>query len=185
GSFELNPAGIEGYRELFLELERRTVGSPINIVHLGSLTREDEEAAQARPANQSFGFFSLLHIAQAIGELRTSIPTKIGIISNRLHSVTGEEDVAPAMATVLGPCGVIPKEYPNIKCFSIDLSDSHPIDGQPDELLARIISEFAEEPPSPVIAYRGKYRWERHLEPVRLKEPVPSSAPSEPTAIRR
>ena len=89
GSFELNPAGIEGYRELFLELERRTAGAPINIVHLGSLTREEEEAAQDRRANQNFGFFSLLHIAQAIGELRTSIPTKIGIISNRLHSVTG------------------------------------------------------------------------------------------------
>jgi acyl transferase domain-containing protein len=184
GSFEVNPARIEGYRELFLDLERRTAGAPINIVHLGSLVREGE-AAQACSSNQNFGFFSLLHIAQAIGELRTSIPTKIGIISNRLHSVTGEEDVAPAMATVLGPCGVIPKEYPNIKCFSIDLSDSHPIDGLPDELLARIISEFAEEPPSPVIAYRGKYRWERHLEPVRLKEPLPSSAPSEPTAIRR
>ena len=184
-SFELNPATIEGYQELFLELERRTAGAPINIIHLGSLVREDEEAANASSANQNFGFFSLFHIAQAIGELRTFIPVKIGIISNRLHSVTGEEDVAPAMATVLGPCGVIPKEYPNIKCFSIDLSDSHPIDSLPDELLARIISEFAEEHASPVIAYRGKYRWERHLEQVRLKEALPSSAPSERTAIRR
>jgi acyl transferase domain-containing protein len=184
GSFDLNPSCIESYRELFLDLERRTAGAPINIVHLGSLVREDE-AAEASSSNQNFGFFSLFHIAQAIGELRTSIPIKIGIISNRLHSVTGEEDVAPAMATVLGPCGVIPKEYPNIKCFSIDLSDSHPIDSLPDELLARIISEFAEEHASPVIAYRGKYRWERHLEQVRLKEPLPSSVVSEPTAIRR
>lgn len=185
GSFELNPAGVEGYQELFRQLERRTGGAPINIVHLGSLIREDEEAAQASSANQNFGFFSLLHIAQAIGELRTSIPVKIGIISNRLHSVTGEEDVAPAMATVLGPCGVIPKEYPNIKCFCIDLPDNHPIDSLPDELLARIISEFAEEHVSQVIAYRGKYRWERHLEQARLKEPLPSSAPSNAATLRR
>src|SRR5208283_1590978 len=34
GSFELNPAGIEGYQKLFLDLERRTAGAPINIVHL-------------------------------------------------------------------------------------------------------------------------------------------------------
>jgi acyl transferase domain-containing protein/acyl carrier protein len=183
GSFDLNPATIEDYRELFQELERRTAGAPINIVHLGSLVREDE-AAEASSSNQNFGFFSLFHIAQAIGELRTSIPVKIGIISNRLHSVTGDESVAPAMATVLGPCGVIPKEYPNIKCFSIDLADSHPIDSRPDELLARIISEFGEEHASPVIAYRGKYRWERHLEQVRLKDSLASSKPGE-SAIRR
>ncbi len=141
---------------------------------MGSLTIEDEEAAPARPANQNFGFFSLLYIAQAIGELRTSIPTKIGIISNRLHSVTGEEDIAPAMATVLGPCGVIPREYPNLKCFNIDLPDSQPFESLSDEWLARIISEYAEEPASRVIAYRGKYRWERYFEPVKLNEPRPS-----------
>jgi acyl transferase domain-containing protein/acyl carrier protein len=185
GSFELNPAGIEGYRELFLELERRTAGAPIHIVHLGSLTREDEEAAQARPADQNFGFFSLLHIAQAMGELRTSIPTKIGVISNRLHSVTGEEDVAPAMATLLGPCGVIPREYPNIKCFNIDLPDSQPFERLPEEWLARIISEYAEEHASRVIAYRGRYRWERHFEPVKLNETPASRAPSGAPVIRR
>jgi acyl transferase domain-containing protein len=185
GSFELNPAGIEGYRELLLELELRTSGAPINIVHLGSLTREDEEAAQAGPANQNFGFFSLLHIAQAIGELRTSIPTKIGIISNRLHSVTGEEDIAPAMATVLGPCGVIPREYPNLKCFNIDLPDSQPFESLRDEWLARIISEYAEDHASRVIAYRGKYRWERRFERVKLNEPLPSRTPSAGPVIRR
>jgi len=185
GSFELNPAGIEGYQELFLELERRTAGTPINIVHLGSLIREDEEAAQASSANQNFGFYSLFHIAQAIGELRSSIPIRIGIISNRLHSVTGEEDVAPAMATVLGPCGVIPKEYPNVKCFNIDLPDSQPFESLPDEWLGRIISEFAEEHASRVIAYRGKYRWERHFERAKLNEPLPSAAPSEVPVIRR
>jgi acyl carrier protein len=185
GSFELNPAGIEGYQELFLELERRTAGTPINIVHLGSLIREDEEAAQASSANQNFGFYSLFHIAQAIGELRSPIPIRIGIISNRLHSVTGEEDVAPAMATVLGPCGVIPREYPNVKCFNIDLPDSQPFESLPDEWLGRIISEFAEEHASRVIAYRGKYRWERHFEPAKLNEPLPSAAPSEALVIRR
>jgi acyl transferase domain-containing protein len=184
GSFDLNPAGIEGYRELFLDLERRTAGAPINIVHLGSLVREDE-AADASSSNQNFGFFSLFHIAQAIGELRTSIPIKIGIISNLLHSVTGEEEVAPAMATVLGPCGVIPKEYPNVKCFNIDLPDRQPFESLPDEWLARTISEYAEEPASRVIAYRGKYRWERHFEPVKLNEPRPARAPSEAPVIRR
>lgn len=185
GSFELNPAGIEGYRELFLELERRTAGTPINIVHLGSLIGEEEDAAQASSVDQDFGFYSLLHIAQAIGELRSSFPIRIAVISNRLHSVTGEEDIAPAMATVLGPCGVIPREYPNIKCFNIDLPDSRPLESLPDEWLAHIISEFAEEHASQVIAYRGKYRWERHFERVKVNAPLPSAAPNEVSVISR
>jgi len=49
GSFEVDPAGIEGYRELFVELERRTLGAPINIVHLGSLTREEFWVLQPAP----------------------------------------------------------------------------------------------------------------------------------------
>jgi acyl transferase domain-containing protein/acyl carrier protein len=185
GSFELNPAGIEGYQKLFVDLERRTDGAPINIVHLGSLIREDTEAADASLASQNFGFFSLFHIAQAIGELRTSVPIKIGVISNRLHSVTGEEDVAPAMATVLGPCGVIPREYPNVKCFNIDLPCNEPVDSLPDEWLTRIISEFAAEHESGVIAYRGTYRWEKHYEPVKLKATLRSDTFAETPAIRR
>lgn len=184
GSFELNPAGVEGYQELFRELEQRAASSPIHIVHLGSLIREDGKE-QASSEEQNFGFFSLFHMAQAIGELRTPIPVKIGIISNRFHSVTGEEDVAPAMATVLGPCGVIPKEYPNVKCFSIDLPDNRSIESLSDEVLARIICEFAEERVSRVIAYRGNYRWERKVEQVRLNEAAPSSAGSEAPASRR
>ncbi|MGA3212033.1 MAG: SDR family oxidoreductase [Terriglobales bacterium] len=189
GSFDVNPAGVESYLELIQELERRAAGLPINIIHLGSLVRIDEEAAQSAfySTSQNFSFFSLLYIVQAIGELSTSSTFKIGVISNRLHSVTGEEDVAPAMATVLGPCGVIPKEYPNIKCFSIDLSDSKPIDGLPDEVLTNIISEFAEKegPGSPIIAYRGQYRWERCLESVSLKEFLPHSEVGAAAAIGR
>jgi NAD(P)-dependent dehydrogenase (short-subunit alcohol dehydrogenase family)/acyl carrier protein len=89
------------------------------------------------------------------------------------------------MATVLGPCGVIPREYPNVKCFNIDLPDSSPFESLPDEWLARIISEFAEEHESCVIAYRGRYRWEQHYEPVKLPAALPSAALTETPANRR
>ena len=159
GSYDLNPAGIDDYLKLFRELEGRAARA-INIVHLGSLTRNDEETAHSLCAsNQKFGFYSLLHIAQAIGEVNVSIPIKIGIVSNRIHEVTGEERLDPAMATVLGPCGVIPKEFPNVKCFNIDLPDNQAIENLPDEVFARILSEFDEPPQGQVVAYRGRYRW--------------------------
>src|SRR5438552_18391032 len=126
--------------ELFRELEDAAARA-IHIIHLGSLTRDDEETPYARcAANQSFGFYSLLHIAQAIGELDISIPIKIGIVSNRIHEVTGEERLNPAMATVLGPCGVIPKELPNVKCFNIDLADKQSIENLPESMLLTLLS---------------------------------------------
>jgi acyl transferase domain-containing protein len=191
GSWDINPAGIEGYRELFLELERRTAGAPIHVVHLGSLIQEGEDASPLGSFSlcQDFGFFSLLHTAQAIGELRTPVSIKIGILSNRLQSVTGEEDIAPAMSTVLGPCGVIPREYPNIQCFNLDLPDSKPIDSLPEELLGKIISEFAgdkdENEASPIVAYRGQFRWERTLEQIRVKEPQGGTAADNSAAFGR
>jgi len=185
GSFELNPGSLDDYLKLFRELEGRAEGS-INIVHLGSVKRDDKETAYSPcPSNQNFGFYSLLRIAQAIGERNVSVPIKIGIISNRIHQVTGEERLDPEMATVLGPCGVIPKEFPNVKCFNVDLPDNQAIENLPDEMVAAILSEFAGPHQSQVIAYRGRYRWERRYEQVKLPKVVLSGTPNERTEIRR
>src|SRR6267378_1708250 len=178
GSFELNPGRADDYLKLFRELQGRALGS-INIVHLGSVTRGDAEAPGSLPAAaQDFGFYSLLHIAQAVGELNVTVPITVGIVSNRLHEVTGEERLGPEMATVLGPCGVIPKEFSNVECFNVDLEDSATIDDLPDAMVAALLSEFAEPHHNQVVAYRGRYRWERRYEQVKLP-------PSEPAALRR
>jgi hypothetical protein len=44
---------------------------------------------------------------------------------------------------VLGPCGVIPKEFSNINCFNIDLPANRPIDQLSSEVLGAILSEFS------------------------------------------
>ncbi|PYK01940.1 MAG: hypothetical protein DME23_02920 [Verrucomicrobia bacterium] len=184
-SFELNPGSLDDYLKLFRELEGRVEGS-INIVHLGSVKRDDKKTAYSPcPVNQNFGFYSLLQIAQAIGERNVSIPIKIGIISNRIHEVTGEERLDPEMATVLGPCGVIPKEFPNVQCFNVDLPDNLAIENLPDEMVAAILSEFAGPHQSPVVAYRGRYRWERRYEQVKLPKAVLPGTPNEQTEITR
>jgi acyl transferase domain-containing protein/acyl carrier protein len=185
GSFELNPGSLDDYLKLFRELDEGAAG-PVNIIHLGSLTRDDKETVHSLcAANQEFGFYSLLHIAQAIGELNVSQPIEIGVISNRIHDVTGEERLDPEMATVLGPCGVIPREFPNVKCFNIDLPDSQAIEHLPDDMFAAILSEFGWPHPNRVVAYRGRYRWERRYEQVRLPGTGVSGTPSERADIRR
>ena len=72
--------------------------------------------------SQDFGFIqSHLDSAARIGELRISIPIKIGIVSNGLHSVTGDETLHPEVATILGPNGVLGKEFPNISRASTSI----------------------------------------------------------------
>jgi len=146
------------YLKLF-EQVRRDTPKTINIIHLGSVNADGD---------QELGFYSLLQIAQAIGELNISVPINIGIVSNQIHDVTGEERLTPEMATVLGPCGVIPKEFPNIKCFNIDLPDRQPIDTATNDTITSVVSEFNAPTNNTVIAYRGRYRWERDFKPVNL-----------------
>ena len=166
GSIEINPAHGEDYRKL-LELVTTDSVAALNIVHLGALTR-DEPPTAAPALNQDHSLHSVLYIAQAIGDLKIDWPVTIGVVSNRLYDVTGEEALHPGMATVAGACGVIPKEFPNVKCFTIDLADAQDVDDRPRELLIRLLSEFSDPPQSRVIAYRGRYRWERRYHPVSL-----------------
>jgi acyl transferase domain-containing protein/acyl carrier protein len=174
GSFEINPARLEDYLKLFREI-REDMGNSLHIVHLGCLTADNDQGNFInRNDNQDFGFFSLLCIAQAIGELSISIPIKIGIISNRMHEITGEETLNPEMVPALGLSGVIPREFPNVTCFNIDLPGPGPVDGAPNDIITRIVSEFAEPNQNDVIGYRGKHRWKRIYERVILPSPVAS-----------
>lgn len=166
-TFEINPNGLQDYMALFREIKGRLPKS-VNIIHLGCLTPDDDKKVRIRDDNQNYGFFSLLYIAQAIGELNISVPIKVGIISNRLHEVTGEERLDPEMATVLGPSGVIPKEFPNVTCFNIDLPVSSTVDRLRNDTIDSILSEFVEPKRSDVIAYRGTHRWRRKYEQVKL-----------------
>ena len=168
GSFELNPVGIDDYLKLFRALDRWGAKA-INVVHLGSLTRNDEETIPSLCASrQEFGFYSLLHIAQAIGELNITVPIRIGMVSNRIHEVTGDESLDPDMAPALGLVGVIPKEFPNVACFNLDLPSPLTDQNLPDDVIGRILSEFAVTNPCDVVAYRGRHRWARKYKHVNL-----------------
>ncbi|HEY4590873.1 MAG TPA: KR domain-containing protein, partial [Thermoanaerobaculia bacterium] len=89
--------------------------------------------------------------------------------------VTGEEALHPLKAALLGPCRVIPREYPNIACRSLDVV--LPPRGEGWAALAgRVLDEFAffEPEGEPVAALRGSFRWTQELEPL----PLPAAAPA-------
>jgi NAD(P)-dependent dehydrogenase (short-subunit alcohol dehydrogenase family)/acyl carrier protein len=87
--------------------------------------------------------------------------------------VTGEEILCPEKVPSLGPCKVIPQEYPNITCRSIDVILPEPGTSEEQWLIDLIACELsAKKPASGTIAYRGRHRWVRDFEPVRIQTPA-------------
>jgi NAD(P)-dependent dehydrogenase (short-subunit alcohol dehydrogenase family)/acyl carrier protein len=75
----------------------------------------------------------------------------------------------------MGPCKIIPSEYPNIRCCNVDVVVKSGI-GIDQELIDPLLAELSSVSPDPVIAYRGKHRWLQTFEPVRLEKPSISTA---------
>ena len=98
---------------------------PSRIVHMWLVT--DKE--QYRPGsnffhrNQECGFYSLLHLAQALGDVTETGEVHFSIITNGMQQVASEALPYPEKATILGPALVLPKEMDGatVKLIDIDL----------------------------------------------------------------
>ncbi|MDZ8051398.1 MAG: SDR family NAD(P)-dependent oxidoreductase [Aulosira sp. ZfuVER01] len=118
---------------------------------------------------QNLGFWSLLFLAQALGKQNISDRLQIAVISNNLQEVTGEENLCPEKATLLGTCKVIPHEYLNISCRSIDIVLPKPGSQQAEKLVNNLLTELTVQTSDMAIAYRGNHRWVQTFAPVRLE----------------
>jgi non-ribosomal peptide synthase protein (TIGR01720 family) len=167
GGFAINFRRREDYDTLFEEL--RLKGEVFNrVLHLWNFGPENGQSLEGefQETSVQYGYHSLLFLMQAISDLGVSEQIQISVISNQLQSVTGEEEVCPEKATLLGPCKVIRYESPNISCRSIDLAASSLAPRQEAELLDQLYAELITETPDQVVAYRGRRRWVQTFEAV-------------------
>ena len=111
-------------------------------------------------------FWSFLRLAQTLGKGSIPESIQISIIADHLHEVAPEDRISPAKALALGPCRVIPEEYPNVTCRCVDI----PAGGDPASLASLLIHEITEEPASTAIAYRDGVRWTQSFEPFPIQE---------------
>ena len=121
--FSLSPEhGRSGYQELFDELAETEL-LPDRILHAWSLTADE----RFRPGSSFFhrtqecGFYSLFYLAQVLGDLDLETGMHLVVLSNGMQRVHEEELAYPEKATLLGPCGVIPRELPGVTLASVDL----------------------------------------------------------------
>ncbi|MDZ8030975.1 type I polyketide synthase [Nostoc sp. DedSLP04] len=165
--YTINPENNQDYDVLFQELLRKNK-LPQRIVHLWNVTNisEHELEIPELESAQIKGFYSLLFIAQALGRQETSDNFQITVISNNLQSVTATEVLCPEKATLIGPIKVIPQEYANINCRSIDVILPPNDSWQEEKLIEKLLAELTVDNSEKLIAYRGLNRWVQSFEPV-------------------
>ena len=166
--FALRVGAADDY-EALLEALSASGGAASRIVHLWNF---GEEASSAGPVSyqraRSLAFDSLLALAQAIGRQDLDAPLHLDVVMSGVQSVAGEEVGSPLRALLLGPCRVIPRELPNVRCRAIDVAPSPRDPAAASRWLERLVSELAADAPEPLVALRGHERFVQHFEPVRL-----------------
>ncbi|ASS74675.1 hypothetical protein CIG75_06615 [Tumebacillus algifaecis] len=156
-AYTVRPAEREDY-SLLLDDLATAERLPQKIVHLFGVT----DAADDYEETQGKGFYSLLGLAQALGEQTLADGVEIGVITNNLQDVLNDIVTAPARATALGLCKVIPQELTGVSARAID------IDSVTDAAL--LIAELSAESVDTVVAYRRSLRFVQTYEAVRLPQ---------------
>jgi acyl transferase domain-containing protein/thioesterase domain-containing protein len=155
--YAIQPGVRDDYDALFGELQKRG-DTPEKILHLWSVCGGSSIASLDEALNLSF--YSLLFLAQVLGE-QDLLALSIGVVSDRLQSVSGEPIVAPVRATLLGPTKVMLKEFPGITCRAIDLNLEEDSTAQ---AATQVAAELSTRSGESVVAYRGGERWTETFE---------------------
>lgn len=166
--YTINPHVRADYGTLLEEL-RAAGQTPEHIIHLLNLPGDEPSR---RDETQLIGdaFYSLLYLAQAVGELQLIKPLDVTAISSNLHEITGEEETIPERAMLLGPSKVIPQEYSNVSCRSIDVALDRATKEEVRALAATLFLEMHSSSDDRVVAYRRNHRWVQTFESLHTEQ---------------
>jgi acyl transferase domain-containing protein/acyl carrier protein len=153
--------------ESLLKAMREQGKIPRRVVHLWSVTAPGAVDLDDMLAK---GFYSLLALAQTLGDLALDDACEITVISNELQNVTGGERLCPEKATIIGPCRVIPQEYPTLSCRSIDICLPESGSWQEEALAQQLWEELIADSSvvESMVALRGESRWVQAFEAAAL-----------------
>jgi acyl transferase domain-containing protein len=185
--------GREGYDALIRDLVAHGA-APSRIAHFWLVTTRES----FRPGgsffhrNQEQGFFSLLFLAQAIGEENLPKPLHLSVFTSGAAQVRDEAVPYPEKATAMGPVRVIPRELPGVTCAILDLEPPQPsdklfggrigmglvdpfagrrsVDAALDKLAGRVLEDLLAEPRGFTGAFRGDKRFEQEFRGLELPE---------------
>ena len=172
GDYVIDIGSAEDYRRL-LDAACTDV-PPDRIVHAFAVGGDEAEGADLERA-----FYSPLFLVQAMARRWAAPRTRLDVLADGVHAVTGEEMLRPEKAAALGICRVLPQELPGVSWSHLDIERWDP--GAPDaeRLAHRVTAHLARRGPESVVAWRGRRGWIQDFErvprldatrPIRLRE---------------
>ncbi len=158
-AYTINPKAKEHYVSLLKDVFKGN--KPGCILHLWNVTEDEVVPSRLEFSEQclNHGFYSLLYLAQALGETVIDYNVKMAVVTNNMHLISDEKSCHPEKAVIAGPCKVIPMEYTNIFCQSIDLVFKDAGSAAKRRLGQSILAEISLQEPQTVVALRGNHRW--------------------------
>ncbi|WP_374938981.1 beta-ketoacyl reductase, partial [Parabacteroides merdae] len=168
--YEIKSDNKEDYKILFESLNEQG-NLPEIVIHLWGVNKAEEKQEEYNyPVIEhalKLGYYSMLSLAQAYGELNYIQDLRVFVVTNNMQQVIGGDLNSPEKATVLGPVKVIPQEYSNIKCKSIDIDlNAFNI----SDYIEPITAELNGIGKDPIIAYRNGARYVEYFEKVLLND---------------
>ncbi|NET55353.1 MAG: SDR family oxidoreductase [Symploca sp. SIO2E6] len=167
--YSINPNNSEDYQSLIQSLQVQKL-TPKTIVHLWNVTENQKAELTFESVEKAngLGFYSLIYLTQALGQQNLDNEMEMVVVSNGLQNVNGEETICPEKATLIGPVRLIPKEYNELHCRSVDVV--LPPSGSEGKVISQLLSEIQQKSEDKIVAYRGNYRWVEIFDPVRLEQ---------------
>ena len=164
----LNPISPGDYDALLDDLS-----APIgDVVHLWGVGGDPIIDSDEIDRIQETGFGSVMQVVRAVGEQAGQTEVAFTLVTSGAAEVTGGDLVSPSKSTLLGPCRVIPFEYPSFRCRTVDL-------GAPDSeearalLVKQLLHEIEAHASDQVVAFRCHDRFVQSIVP----EPLTPSTP--------
>ena len=96
----------------------------------------------------------------------SGIEARVVAVTRGAQEVSGEEEMDPRAAAVLGALRVVQQEHPSLHCRGVDVA------GEADAISSRLADEVLAEAREPVVALRGRHRWARGFRPARAERPA-------------
>ncbi|MDN9012753.1 hypothetical protein [Brevibacillus laterosporus] len=117
-----------------------------------------------------FGYYSLIHLVKSISEQNMIEPLQISVITNQMQKVTDTDYVQPEKAMLLAPVKVIPQEFQNIRCRSIDIAGTDEQSLSGEDVTEPLYTELTSKIVDKVIAYRNRERYVRTFSRVPVEQ---------------
>ena len=161
--FEIDPDDPADYQRLLTEIVAQGK-FPRTIAHLWSVcgSSPEQNSPVDLAATETMSFYSLMFLGQALGAIDVESRVQIAAISDSLHRVADEPTLNPVRALIAGPCGVIPKELPNVSCRNIDVEIANLSSSSDDnvkEAARQVVAELQSDQIESPVAYRKNRRW--------------------------